>query len=58
MENVALDFKRIDNLVTMANEAGALVLGLEAMKPFDDAVVICSYAAHACFNIDIYWGKL
>ena len=55
MQRVALDFKRIDTSVTVANEAGALVLGL---KPFDDAVVICSYAAHACFNIDIYWGKL
>ena len=58
MQIVALNFKRIDTSVTVANEAGALVLGLEAMKPFDDAVVICSYAAHACFNIDIYWGKL
>ena len=27
------------------------------LKPFDDDVVICRYAAHACFNIDIYWGK-
>ena len=30
MQRVALDFKRIDTSVTMANEAGALVLGLEA----------------------------
>ena len=30
MQIVALNFKRIDTSVTMANEAGALVLGLEA----------------------------
>ena len=30
MQRMVLDFKRIDTSVTVANEAGALVLGLEA----------------------------
>ena len=30
MQRVTLDFKRIDTSVTMANEAGSLVLGPEA----------------------------
>ena len=50
-------FERIYNLETAANEAVKQGRQCWVLKPFDDDVVICRYAAHACFNIDIYWGK-